>query len=250
MKREWVYGLHVIESLLKHAPERVLRIAVAKGREDSRLQSLIEQARAMGIAVEAVDRDRLSRRLGEVVHQGVAAEIRSAPPGDERALDARLDALEAPPFLLVLDGVQDPHNLGACLRSADAAGAHGVVVPRDRAARLTPAARKAASGAAETLPLFVVTNLARTLGRLRERGIWLHGLDVRGDSLLFEADLTGPVGLVLGAEGKGMRRLIREACDALHRLPMRGHVESLNVSATAAVALYEAVRQRIAVSRL
>ena len=246
VKREWIHGLHPVEAVLRHAPERVCRLAVAEGRKDERLAQLLALADAMGIATESLDRRRLERLLGEgAVHQGVAAEIRPATPGDERSLATHLDRLQEPPLLLILDGVQDPHNLGACLRSADAAGAHGLIVPKDRSARLTPAARKAASGAAEMLPFFRVTNLARTLAMLRERGIWLHGLDVRGQDLLFSADLSGPIGLVLGAEGRGMRRLTREACDALHRLPMRGSVGSLNVSAACAVALYEALRQRL-----
>ncbi|RMG31515.1 MAG: 23S rRNA (guanosine(2251)-2'-O)-methyltransferase RlmB [Gammaproteobacteria bacterium] len=245
MRREWVHGLHPVEALLRHHPERVIRLAVAAGRRDGRLERILALADTAGIAVERLERRRLEQRLGAAVHQGVAAEIRVMPPGDERALEAHLERLEAPPLLVALDGVQDPRNLGACLRSADAAGAQGLILPKDRAVRLTPAARKAASGAAEVLPLFVVTNLARTLGRLRRRGLWVHGLDPAGPSLLYEADLTGPLCLVLGAEGRGMRRLTREACDALHRLPMQGHVESLNVSAATAVALFEALRQRL-----
>ena len=177
-------------------------------------------------------------------HQGVVARCRAVTVWQEDDLDQLLDGLSVPPLLLVLDGVQDPHNLGACLRSADAAGVHAVIAPRDRAVGLTPVVRKVASGAAETVPFIQVTNLARTLRTLKDKGLWTVGADAEGDGDVFSADLRGPTVLVMGAEGQGMRRLTREHCDLLVRIPMQGTVESLNVSVATGICLFEAVRQR------
>ena len=208
------------------------------------MAEILELAAAPGIRVHPARRDTLDGMAGGGAHQGVVARLAPAPTVDENDLYALLDRLgDEPPFLLVLDGVQDPHNLGACLRTADAAGVHAVIVPKDRAAGLTPAARKAAAGAAETVPLVQVVNLARCLRSLKERGIWLVGADAGGEAA-FEADFSGPLALVLGAEGTGLRRLTRETCDLRVSLPMKGAVESLNVSVAAGALLYLALARR------
>ncbi|RMD78582.1 MAG: 23S rRNA (guanosine(2251)-2'-O)-methyltransferase RlmB [Gammaproteobacteria bacterium] len=240
-------GPHAVEALLRRRPREVRQLllaeAAARGERGRRLRGLAEAA---GVPVALLPRRELDARAPGLRHQGVLALHRPARPWDEGRLAALLEGLagEAPPLLLVLDGVQDPRNLGACLRSAEAAGAHAVVVPKDRAAGLTPAARKAAAGAAELVPLVQVTNLARSLRALQERGLWLVGLEAGAPRRLFELDLRGPLALVLGAEGRGLRRLTRERCDFLAALPMRGAVGSLNVAVAAGVALYEALRQR------
>jgi 23S rRNA (guanosine2251-2'-O)-methyltransferase len=240
-----VVGLNAVRSALKHGAGQVSVLAVDAGRHDRRLQELIDAAKAAGIRVEHVARETLDRLAGGANHQGAVAMVVAPAARDERDLHALLDALDRPPFLLVLDGVQDPHNLGACLRSADAAGVDAVIAPRDRAVGLTPVVCKVASGAAERVPFFQVTNLARTLERLRdERRVWVVGAAGEGETLLWDADLRGPLALVLGSEEKGLRRLTREHCDVLVRLPMAGAVESLNVSVAAGVCLFEAVRQR------
>jgi 23S rRNA (guanosine2251-2'-O)-methyltransferase len=239
---EIVGGLHAVESLLAHAPERVKRLQVAADSADPRLAAIVTGAEALGIAVERVRRDRLERAHGDLRHQGVLAWALPRP----RAAEADLAELVAGggTLFLALDGVTDPHNLGACLRSADAAGASAVIVPRDRSASLTPAAAKAASGAAETMPVISVTNLARTLRALRDAGVWVVGLAGDTGTMLYDVDLTLPTVLVMGAEGEGLRRLTRETCDHLAAIPMAGSVASLNVSVAAGIALFEAVRQR------
>jgi 23S rRNA (guanosine2251-2'-O)-methyltransferase len=242
-----VVGLNAVRSALKHGAGQVSALAVDAARHDRRLQELIDAAKAAGIRVEAVAREALDRLAGGANHQGAVATVVAAPAAarDESALHGLLDALDRPPFLLVLDGVQDPHNLGACLRSADAAGVDAVIAPRDRAVGLTPVVCKVASGAAESVPFFQVTNLARTLEQLRDRWrVWVVGAAGEAQTLLYDADLRGPLALVLGGEEKGLRRLTREHCDLLVHLPMAGVVESLNVSVAAGVCLFEAVRQR------
>jgi 23S rRNA (guanosine2251-2'-O)-methyltransferase len=243
-EKELLYGLHAVGAALTHDPQSVLALWVQAGRRDERIERLLEAAAAAGVAVRQVARQELDRIAGGARHQGVIAQARSMPVRDEGDLDALLDGLTAPPFLLVLDGVQDPHNLGACLRTADAAGVHAVVVPKDRAVGLTATVRKVASGAAETVPFVQVTNLARCLRELRERGMWLVGASGEAETDLYAADLRGPLALVLGAEEKGLRRLTREHCDLLVRIPMDGTVESLNVSVATGILLFEAVRQR------
>jgi 23S rRNA (guanosine2251-2'-O)-methyltransferase len=245
---ELVWGLHAVREVLANAPERVLELWVLDGRSDRRMETLLALAREHGIACQPVRRETLDGMAEGASHQGVAARVTPAPALDEDDLEGLLDRLDGPPLLLVLDGVQDPHNLGACLRCADAAGAHAVIIPRDRAAGLTPAARKAAAGAAETMPLVRVVNLARCLRTLKARGIWLIGAEA-GAPPAFEADLTGPLALVLGGEGAGLRRLTRETCDSLVSLPMKGSVESLNVSVAAGVLLYQAIARREEISR-
>jgi 23S rRNA (guanosine2251-2'-O)-methyltransferase len=229
--------------MLQRHPARVRRVLLAERRADSRVRALEELARSHALPLERIDPQTLTQELGDVVHQGVAAEITPLPPWNEDQLLAALHGVKAP-LLLALDGVQDPHNLGACLRSADACGVLAVVVPRDRAAQLTPTVRKVAAGAAETTPVVAVTNLVRTLKLLKEGGLWVVGADAGGVSAAHELDLRGPVVLVLGAEGSGLRHLTQQNCDFLVRLPQLGALESLNVSVAAGMLLYEAVRQR------
>ncbi|MFL6619777.1 MAG: 23S rRNA (guanosine(2251)-2'-O)-methyltransferase RlmB [Povalibacter sp.] len=238
-----VFGLHAVRTLLQHHPERVSLVITQKGRDDERLGEIARLAQSANVKISSRDVQELDRLAGGERHQGVCAQMRSAGVLGEGALDELLEKT-AVPFLLVLDGVQDPHNLGACLRTADAAGVTAVIVPRDRAAGLSPVVRKVASGAAETVPLIQVVNLARTLRWLKERQIWLIGTDDEASKSLYETSLTGPLALVLGAEGQGLRRLTKENCDALISIPMRGMVESLNVSVATGVVLYEALRQR------
>ena len=240
---ETIFGLHPVRSMLERHPERVLSVRLAERRDDPRVRAIEELARREKRPVERLDANALKRLLGDVVHQGVAAEITPLPPWGEDELLGALQGATAP-LLLALDGVQDPHNLGACLRTADACGVLAVIVPKDRAAQLTPAARKVAAGAAETTPVVAVTNLARTLKLLKEAGLWVVGGDAAADKSADAVDLRGPVVLVLGAEGTGLRQLTRQNCDFLARLPQLGAVESLNVSVAAGMLLYEAARQR------
>ena len=239
-----VFGLHAVRMLLQRHPERVRALWMQPGRDDARATELRQLARDLGLDVRTRSADELDRVTEGGVHQGVVADIAPAPPLREEDLDERVSAAGPAALVLVLDGIQDPHNLGACLRTADAAGVTAVVAPRDRAAGLTAAARKVATGAAESVPFVQVTNLARTLGRLKAAGVWVVGTEAEAPKSLHEADLTGPLAVVLGAEGHGMRRLTREACDFTVRLPMRGIVESLNVSVATGIVLYEVLRQR------
>lgn len=244
---ERVFGLHAVRSLLERTPGQVRQLWVQDSRHDDKIQSLVSLAGSVGVRVETRPRRDLDELSGQGRHQGVVAEVEAASVELREAdLLSYVEALEEPPFLLILDGVQDPHNLGACLRSADAAGVHAVIVPRDRSVGLTPVVRKVACGAAETVPLVTVTNLARTLRALRDAGVWLYGAAGEAGESLYHMRLTGPVGLILGGEGKGLRRLTREHCDALFAIPMAGTVESLNVSVATGIALFEARRQRLA----
>ena len=238
------YGIHAVRVLLSRDPARVRRLLVAGGRDDGRLGGLRALALQAGVVVVDADAARLDGLADGGRHQGVVAELEPRATDPETLLEQALEAAVGAPLLLVLDGVQDPHNLGACLRSADAAGVAAVIVPKDRAAGLTPVVRKVAAGAAETVPLVAVVNLARTLRALKERGVWLVGTDDAAGRALFDADLTGPLALVMGSEGEGLRRLTRDCCDLLVSIPMAGAVESLNVSVAAGVVLFEAVRQR------
>ncbi len=238
-----VFGLHAVRTLLQQHPERVSLVMIQKGRDDARLTEVTKLAQAAKVKLASKDAQELDRLASGERHQGVCAQMRSVGVLGEGALDELLDKAKTP-FLLVLDGVQDPHNLGACLRTADAVGVTAVIVPRDRAAGLSPTVRKVASGAAETVPLIQVVNLARTLRWLKEREVWIIGTDDEAQKSVFETSLTGPLALVLGAEGQGLRRLTKENCDALISIPMRGVVESLNVSVATGVVLYEALRQR------
>lgn len=236
------YGVHTVMALLRDDSTTVARVLLQEGRQE-KLQPLLELARGRGIAIETRSRRDLDQ-LAPGVHQGVVALVEAGAEAHEAELFDLLDGLKVPAFLLVLDGITDPHNLGACLRTANAAGAHGVILPKDRSAPLNGVARKAASGAAEITPCFRVTNLARTLRDLKERGIWLVAATADSSSNLFEADLKGPIALVMGAEGHGLRRLTREQCDFEVAIPMQGAVASLNVSVATALFLYEVMRQR------
>jgi 23S rRNA (guanosine2251-2'-O)-methyltransferase len=243
-KRNLVYGLHAIGAVIDRAPERLLELWVSQPRDDARTRNLIERAQAVGVRVQAVGSDALHKLAGDVVHQGAVAAVRPLKPWNEDDLGGALSQITGDPLLLVLDGVTDPHNLGACLRTADAAGVHAVIIPKDRAATVDGVVRKVAAGAAEFVPVAAVTNLARTLDMLKEREIWVVGTDGDAAQSLYSCDLKRPLAMVLGAEGSGMRRLTRERCDFLVRIPMAGQVASLNVSVAAGVALFEACRQR------
>lgn len=255
-RAELVYGMHAVRALLTRHPQRVQRVLLQRGRQDARAQQIEQLARAAGRTVERIDAERLAQRLGDAVHQGVVAEVQPLAAWDEDALlsaataataataAATASAASAGPLLLALDGVQDPHNLGACLRTADACGVLALVMPRDRAAPLNATARKAAAGAAESTPVAIVTNLARTLRLLKEAGWWIVGAEADGEREAREVDLTGARVLVVGAEGAGLRQLTRRHCDWLVRLPSLGAVESLNVSVASGMLLYEALRQR------
>jgi 23S rRNA (guanosine2251-2'-O)-methyltransferase len=237
-------GIHAVRLLLERSPGRVQRLLLSSGRDAGRLAELRALAGRAGVAVSAVDDALLAKLADGGRHQGVVAELVARSTDPETEFEEALERAGPAPLLLVLDGVQDPHNLGACLRCADAAGVAAVIAPRDRAAGLTPVARKVAAGAADTVPFVPVVNLARTLRDLKARGLWIVGADDSAGRTLYEADLTGPVAIVVGSEGEGLRRLTRESCDLLVSIPMAGAVESLNVSVATGVVLFEAVRQR------
>jgi 23S rRNA (guanosine2251-2'-O)-methyltransferase len=237
-----LFGFHAVGVRLKIAPQSVVEIHFEVTRRDARMRQFIDKARDSGMRMIESDGERLSKLAGGHGHQGVVALVTPIP--QTHSLDDLLDTVEGPPLLLVLDGVTDPHNLGACLRVADGAGAHAVIAPKDHAAGINATVAKVASGAAETMPYFMVTNLARTLGELKERSIWVVGTSDDAPRNIYQADLKVPTALVLGAEGDGMRQLTRKNCDELVSIPMRGAVESLNVSVASGVCLYEALRQR------
>ncbi|TDP64307.1 23S rRNA (guanosine(2251)-2'-O)-methyltransferase RlmB [Roseateles toxinivorans] len=237
-----LFGFHAVTVRLKTAPQSIVEVHVDATRRDQRMRQFVERVKESGVKLFDSDDDRLNKICGSSRHQGVVARVQAL--AQQHSLDDVLDAVEGPPLLLVLDGVTDPHNLGACLRVADGAGAHAVIAPKDNAAGINATVAKVASGAAETVPYFMVTNLARTLNELKERDIWVIGTSDTATKSLYELDLKGPVALVLGAEGHGMRQLTGKTCDELVRVPMKGAVESLNVSVAAGVCLYEALRQR------
>jgi 23S rRNA (guanosine2251-2'-O)-methyltransferase len=237
-------GIHSVAAALERSPGQLRQLIVAEECRNPRVRELEARAREAGVAVHTEARSVLDRRSDGERHQDVVAEFASLNLHGEKDLDRLLESLPQPPLLLVLDGVQDPHNLGACLRSADAAGVDLVILSRDRSAGLTPVARRAASGAAEVLPVVMATNLARVLKQLKQQGVWLMGTTDQADTSLYQADLAGPLALVMGSEGKGMRRLTESLCDYRVRIPMRGTVSSLNVSVATAVCLFEIRRQR------
>lgn len=242
---EPAYGVHAVRALFERGqPPRILWIQ--QGHAEQRLEALVEQAQAAGCELQRVSREALDAISGHSAHQGIIGFCEPLVAENETALWWRLEQWSDPhpPLLLILDGVTDPHNLGACLRSADAAGVSGVIVPKDKSAPLNATVRKVACGAAEAMPVFQVTNLVRCMEKLKQQGVWLTGTAGEAESILFDADFTGPCALVMGAEGKGMRRLTREACDDLVKLPMQGSVSSLNVSVATGICLFEAVRQR------
>ncbi|WP_092594522.1 MULTISPECIES: 23S rRNA (guanosine(2251)-2'-O)-methyltransferase RlmB [Burkholderiaceae] len=241
-KHKLLIGFHAVNARLRQNAQSVSDIYIEANRKDRRMLDFVRLAEGLGVTLHPVDADRLRGMAGTDRHQGVVA--RAEDVSLALNLDELLDGIEGTPLLLVLDGVTDPHNLGACLRVADGAGAHAVIAPKDRSVGLNTTVAKVASGAAETIPYITVTNLARTLRELQERGIWVIGTADGTDKSLYDMDLKGPTAIVMGAEGEGMRRLTRETCDELVAIPMAGGVESLNVSVASGVCLYEAVRQR------
>jgi 23S rRNA (guanosine2251-2'-O)-methyltransferase len=245
-KRHFVYGLHAVTAVVERAPERLLELWMADSRDDGRSRDLKERALAVGVRIQPASNELLAKLVGSVTHQGAVAAVRPLKSWDEHDLIDSLSKIGGGhPLLLVLDGVTDPHNLGACLRTADAAGVHAVIIPKDRSAVVDGVVRKVAAGAAEFVPVASVTNLARALDLVKEQGIWVVGTEGEAAQTLYAADLNRPLALILGAEGSGMRRLTRERCDFVVRIPMAGHMESLNVSVAAGVALFEARRQRL-----
>jgi len=237
-----LFGFHAVGVRLRTAPGSILELYYESTRRDARMRQFLQRAQEAGLRPIEADALRLARLAGSAGHQGVVARVE--PVTMATSLDDLLDGVEGPPLLLVLDGVTDPHNLGACLRVADGAGAHAVIAPKDHAVGVNATVAKVASGAAETVPYFMVTNLARTLGELKERNIWCLGLSDEADQTLYQSDLKTATALVMGAEGAGLRQLTRKTCDALVSIPMLGAVESLNVSVASGICLYEAVRQR------
>jgi len=241
--KQFIFGIHAVSAILERQPGRIEQLFIQRGRKDARMESLLLAADAAALNYQQVDRKELDDMV-RGSHQGVVAKAKASQLLREGDLEMLLDELAHPPMLLILDGVTDPHNLGACLRTADAAGVDAVIVPKDNAAGINATARKVACGAAEVMPFVQVTNLARTLRDLQQRGIWIYGTAGEAEQEIYEVDMAGPMALIMGAEGKGMRRLTREHCDYLIKLPMAGSVSSLNVSVATGVCLYEAGRQR------
>ena len=240
-----LFGLHSVQAALDYAPQKISKAWVDAQRQDQRLKAILEALAALGLEPEKVDRKKLDRFAEGNNHQGIVIEIEMPGELSESALKSAVENLSETALFLVLDNVQDPHNLGACLRTADAVNAHGVIITKDNATGITPTVCKVASGAAETMPVYQVTNLSRTLRWLKEQGIWIMGAAGETSQTAYQADFTVPLALVVGAEGKGLRRLTREHCDVLVKLPMLGQVESLNLSVATGVLLYEIVRQRL-----
>jgi len=244
MSQDLLIGIHAIEAALNYDADNIVELYVETGSHNARVKELAERAREIGIKPHARDRAALDRMTGGARHQGLVARYRAPAPLAESELPKLAEAAGANALFLVLDGVTDPHNLGACLRSAEAAGVTAVIVPKDRAVGMTPTVRRASAGAADRVPMVAATNLSRTLKTLKDAGVWLVGLVGDVEQSLYAVDLKGPIAIVLGSEGEGMRRLTREACDFLAKIPMRGDVESLNVSVATGIALFEVLRQR------
>jgi 23S rRNA (guanosine2251-2'-O)-methyltransferase len=245
MSNEFIYGIHAVKAVLEREPERFIEAYVLKGRQDDRLMPILNDLQVCGVSIQQMTRKTLDDKANGANHQGIIARVKAAKQLNENDIDGILAQHESP-LLLVLDGVTDPHNLGACLRNADAAGAAAIIVPKDRSAPMNATVSKVACGAAEVVPLIRVTNLARTMRTLQEQGIWFVGTAGEATHDIYQAKLTGPLAIVMGAEGDGMRRLTRETCDDLMKIPMAGSVSSLNVSVASGICLFEAVRQRIA----
>ncbi len=243
-KDEYIFGFHAIRQFFKNDISRVLELWVQQKRNDAKMQTLLQQAKQQAISIQSVQKKTLDKLTENGHHQGIVIRCKANLIKTKTTLEDLIASLKTPPFLLILDEVQDPQNLGSCLRTADAAGIDAVIVPKNQACKLSAIVHVVACGAADTVPLVQVTNLASALRWLKEQGIWLIGLDEKAETSLFDAHLTGPIALILGGEGKGLRRLSRENCDLLVRIPMLGEVESLNVSVAAGVCLYDAVRQR------
>jgi 23S rRNA (guanosine2251-2'-O)-methyltransferase len=244
MSNEFIYGIHAVSAVLEKTPDRLIEVFVLKDRQDRRLLPVLNELQRLGISIQQMSRQALDKKSQGASHQGMMAKVKPAKTLNEHDLDALLTAVEHP-LLLVLDGVTDPHNLGACLRNADAAGVTAVIVPKDKSAPLNATVSKVACGAAESVPLVRVTNLARTMKALQEQGVWFVGTAGEATQDIFQSKLTGSLAIVMGAEGDGMRRLTRETCDALVKIPMSGSVSSLNVSVATGICLFEAVRQRL-----
>ncbi|MGR8999249.1 MAG: 23S rRNA (guanosine(2251)-2'-O)-methyltransferase RlmB [Gammaproteobacteria bacterium] len=240
-----LFGLHSVQAALDYSPKKIHKAWVDSGRQDKRLGQAIDDLLALGIEPEKVDRKRLDRLADGSNHQGIVIEVEMPGELSESILKTVVENLSETALFLVLDNVQDPHNLGACLRTADAAGVHGVIITKDNATGITPTVCKVASGAAETVPVYQVTNLSRTLRWLKGEGLWIMGAAGETAQTVYKTDFTVPMALVIGAEGKGLRRLTREQCDVLVSVPMLGQVDSLNLSVATGVLLYEAVRQRL-----
>ncbi|OLQ85365.1 23S rRNA (guanosine(2251)-2'-O)-methyltransferase RlmB [Vibrio panuliri] len=245
MSNEFLYGIHAVKAVLDREPERFIEAFVLKGRQDERLLPILNELQRCGVSIQQMVRKTLDDKAQGANHQGIIARVKPAKQLNENDLDDIL-AQHDQPLLLVLDGVTDPHNLGACLRNADAAGVAAVIVPKDRSAPMTATVSKVACGAAEIVPLIRVTNLARTMRSLQEQGVWFVGTAGEATHDIYQAKLTGKLAIVMGAEGDGMRRLTRETCDDLIKIPMAGTVSSLNVSVASGICLFEAVRQRLA----
>ena len=249
MKLTKLFGLHSVQAALDYSPKNIQQAWVDTARQDKRLTKAIEDLLDLGIQPEKVDRKRLDRLSDSNNHQGIVIEVDMPGELSESDLKFAVENLTETALFLVLDNVQDPHNLGACLRTADATGVHGVIITKDNATGITPTVCKVASGAAETVPVYQVTNLARTLRWLKDQGLWIAGADGETNQTLYTTDFTGPMAIVVGAEGKGLRRLTKEQCDMLVSIPMLGRVESLNLSVATGVLLFEAVRQRSLVAK-
>lgn len=245
MSNEFIYGIHAVKAVLEREPERFIEAFVLKGRQDDRLMPILNDLQVCGVSIQLMTRKTLDDKAKGANHQGIMARVKPAKLLNEHDLD-NIIAQYTAPLLLVLDGVTDPHNLGACLRNADAAGVAAVIVPKDKSANINATVSKVACGAAETVPLIRVTNLARTMRALQEQGVWFVGTAGEATQDIYQAKLTGALAIVMGAEGDGMRRLTRETCDDLIKIPMAGTVSSLNVSVASGVCLFEAVRQRLA----
>ncbi|WP_434150318.1 23S rRNA (guanosine(2251)-2'-O)-methyltransferase RlmB [Methylocaldum gracile subsp. desertum] len=247
--RRRIAGLHAAEAALENAPDKIISVWIDHRREDGRIAAIERKLASLGIPVQPAGRNQLDSLAESRSHQGIVLELKLAAELGESELQDALANLSRQPFFLVLDHVQDPHNLGACLRTADAAGVQGVIIPKDQSVGLTPTVAKVASGAAETVPIYRVTNLNRVLGWLKEAGLWIVGAAGEAERSLYEIDLAIPLVLAIGAEGKGLRRLTRESCDFLVKIPMFGQIESLNLSVATGVLLFEAVRQRAQAKR-
>ncbi len=239
-----MYGIHAVTALLKQEQRPIRKLLLNMERRDQRLQQILDLAAARHISIERLTAQQMNQRFAEYTHQGIVAYVEALPTFSESDLSSLLHKSKKPPLLLILDAITDPHNLGACLRTADATGVDFIILPKDKSASLTPAVSKVACGAAETIPLVRVTNLVRSLEFLKQEGVWIYGAAGEANKTIYTLDFKLPIALIFGAEGQGMRRLTREHCDELFSIPMLGNVESLNVSVAAGVSLYEVVRQR------
>jgi 23S rRNA (guanosine2251-2'-O)-methyltransferase len=244
MSEHFVYGVHAVSALLANPHRVTKKLFIAEGRVDKRIQDLIDKANHAQIIIEKLGSQQMNQRFAEFTHQGIVASASALPDYNESHLPALLESTKSPCLILILDGVTDPHNLGACLRSADATGVDFVIIPKDKSASITPVVSKVACGAAESVPLVRVTNLVRSMELLKKEGVWIYGAAGEAQGTLYQTDCTGAVAIVMGAEGEGIRRLTREHCDGLFSLPMSGTVDSLNVSVATGVSLYEVLRQR------